>query len=291
MLHTDKDEFLKILQQASAQTNFPLRLLEKDYYITLVLDNIQKLSPNLVFKGGTCLSKIYFNYFRLSEDLDFSINLPSNDINRTKRRQLIKPIKEGIEPFLLKLNMKIDLSQRVSFNESRQYIYYLYYESIILNKEEFIKFEIGLRFKPVMPVHEGQIKHKFIHPFTKKPLFNTGEINCLSLNELIAEKMRAAATRRIIAPRDFFDLGYLFEKKINIFDKDILNLFKIKLEEDNFNTDLNKYKNNLGRTDMEIDDMRSRIQAELLEVLPVTERKKFDINNVLDNINKRFQEI
>ncbi len=49
MLHSNKDEFLKILERASAQTGFPLRLLEKDYYITVVLSGINKLSNNLVF--------------------------------------------------------------------------------------------------------------------------------------------------------------------------------------------------------------------------------------------------
>jgi hypothetical protein len=40
MLHNDKEEFLKILERASAQTGFPLRLLEKDYYITVsCIDN------------------------------------------------------------------------------------------------------------------------------------------------------------------------------------------------------------------------------------------------------------
>jgi len=42
MLHRDKGEFLKILGRASAQTGFPLRLLEKDYYITVVLSGINE---------------------------------------------------------------------------------------------------------------------------------------------------------------------------------------------------------------------------------------------------------
>ncbi len=62
MLHNDREEFLKILERTSAQTGFPLRLLEKDYYITVVLSRINELNKDLVFKGGTCLSKIYYSY-------------------------------------------------------------------------------------------------------------------------------------------------------------------------------------------------------------------------------------
>jgi len=59
MLHENKTEFLKILEATSAQTGFPLRLLEKDYYITILLSGITHLSEDLVFKGGTCLNKVY----------------------------------------------------------------------------------------------------------------------------------------------------------------------------------------------------------------------------------------
>ena len=47
-------------------------LLEKDYYLTLILSRARELSEGLIFKGGTCLNKIYYAYYRLSEDLDFT---------------------------------------------------------------------------------------------------------------------------------------------------------------------------------------------------------------------------
>jgi len=75
-LHENRSEFIRMLERTSAQTAFPLRLLEKDYYLTVILSDIHKLSRDLVFKGGTCLSKVYFDYYRLSEDLDFTLKLP-----------------------------------------------------------------------------------------------------------------------------------------------------------------------------------------------------------------------
>jgi len=107
MLHKDKGEFLKILERTSAQTGFPLRLLEKDYYITIVLSGINEISSDLVFKGGTCLSKIYYSYYRLSEDLDFTLKLPTNNSTRAVRRNAMKPIKKAIETFLKKLGMSV----------------------------------------------------------------------------------------------------------------------------------------------------------------------------------------
>jgi len=291
MLHSNKDEFLKILERASAQTGFPLRLLEKDYYITVVLSGINELSNNLVFKGGTCFSKIYYSYYRLSEDLDFTLKLSTDNATRSVRRNAIKLIKEVIRPFLKKFDMSIQNLDKAGHRESTQYIYYLDYDSVVLNKKESIKLEISLRFNPLRPVVTKGVNHKFLHPFTKEPLFDVGLVNCLALKELVAEKLRACATREVIASRDFYDLGFLLREKFNFNDKEQLKLFRKKLEEDGFSSDLSKYQVNLGRTDKEIDEMISRIEDELLPVLTFDEQKSFSMTKTLDELNKVFGSI
>jgi predicted nucleotidyltransferase component of viral defense system len=288
MLHSNKDEFLKVLERTSAQTGFPLRLLEKDYYISSVVSDINELSMDLVFKGGTCLSKIYYSYYRLSEDLDFTLKLFGNKSTRAARRNAIKPIKKLIRSFLEKYGMSIKDLDKVGHRESTQYIYYLDYNSAVLSKKESIKLEIGMRFNPLLPVVRKKVNHKFLHPFTKEPLFDAGLVNCLPLNELVAEKLRAAATRKVIAARDFYDLGYLLREKFNFKDKEVLVLFRKKLEEDGFSSDLRKYRINLGRTDNEIDEMMSRIEDELFPVLTLNEQKSFNVVKTLDELNTVF---
>ena len=288
--HHDKNEFLKILGRVSAQTGFPYRLLEKDYYLTIILSHInERLSCDLVFKGGTCLNKIYHSYYRLSEDLDFSLRLPQDNTTRGMRRKAIKPIKESIQAFAESLEMIVDEPGKAGHNESTQYIYYFSYDSIVLKKKEKVKIEIGLRYNPVLPVEEKKINHIFFHPFTDEPLFDGGKIICLALKELIAEKMRAAATRLTIAPRDFYDLGYFLKAGFNFTDIEFLDVFKKKIAEDNFSTDLKRYRNNLGRTEKELEDMNSRIAEELFPVLPVKISNTFNIHDVLNEINETFK--
>ena len=65
-----------------------------------------------------------------------------------------------------------------------------------------------------------------------------------------------------------------------------MKLFVKKIEEDNGEPDLAKYKTNLGRSDKEIKDMKSRIENELLDVLTVNERENFDLDTALKKINK-----
>jgi predicted nucleotidyltransferase component of viral defense system len=291
MLHKEKDDFLRMLNQVARQTGFLLPLVEKDYYLTLILSHLGDLSPDLVFKGGTCLNKIYFSYYRLSEDLDFTMRLPEYTATRAKRRKRMQMVKENIESFAKQFDMEIDDPEKAGRNESKQYIYYFHYQSLILPIDSKIKFEIGLRFSPICEPEKKKVRHEFVHPFTGEPLLDGGEVTCLQLKELMAEKLRAAATRVTIAPRDFYDIDFILRKDINLTDPEILKLFQRKLEEDNLNTDLAQYRVNLGRAPVEIKEMGHRIKEELLEVLTPGERKNFDLDSALRRINDAFKGI
>lgn len=290
MIHKNKDEFLKVLESVSAETGFSLALLEKDYYLSLLLSGIGSLTDDLIFKGGTCLSKVYYSYYRLSEDLDFSMRLPGQ-VTRAVRRKVIQPVKDKIQSFAKNYGMNVDGVEKAGHNESTQYIYYVDYESVVLEKKQSIKLEIGLRFNPILPAVKQKVSHKFLHPFTKEPLFDGGSVNCLALKEMVSEKMRAAAVRLKIAPRDFYDLGFLVKAGFNFKDKELWQLFKRKLAEDEFETDLKKYRVNLGRSEKEIDDMNSRIEGELIDILTLEEKKVFNLQKTLGGLNEVLREI
>lgn len=289
MIHSNKEEFIRTLERTAKNKGFLLHLMEKDYFLTLLLSRVQELSEKLIFKGGTCLNKIYFSYYRLSEDLDFSLMLPQYEATRGQRRKCIQSIKEKISNFAKMLGMRLDESENPGRNESKQYVYYFVYRSILRNIDTRIKFEIGLRFNPIGPIENHQIHHIFVHPFTGDPLFDGGRINCLSLNELIAEKLRAAALRKKIVPRDFYDIDFVLRNKFNLTNLEVIKLFKKKLQEDNAVTDLDKYKFNLGRSDEEIKEMKSSIVAELFDVLSPVERENFNMDEAFKRINQAMK--
>lgn len=290
MIHENKEEFLKVLNSTAAQTPFQLDLLEKDYYLSLLLSGIGILSDDLIFKGGTCLSKAYYSYYRLSEDLDFSMKLPEQ-VTRTVRREVIQPVRGKIQTFAKNYGMSIEGAEKAGRNESKQYIYYVDYDSVVLEKKQSIKIEIGLRFNPMLPTVKRKVSHKFLHPFTKEPLFDGGSVSCLALKELVAEKMRAAATRLVIAPRDFYDLEFLLKAGFNLGDKELWRLFKEKLAEDGFEADLKKYRVNFGRSEKEIEDMKSRVEGELIDVLTLEEKERFNLHEALDGLNGVLKDI
>ena len=118
MLHDDKERFTNTIYQTVKRTGFPAFLLEKDYYLTLILSRVSELSEKLIFKGGTCLNKIYYVYYRLSEDLDFSMRLPEYTTTRGKRRKCIQPVKDNIVKFAKQLGLRVDGVEKAGHNES-----------------------------------------------------------------------------------------------------------------------------------------------------------------------------
>ncbi len=291
MIHNNKEDFTKVIELAAKKKGFLPLLMEKDYYLTLILSRAHELSEDLIFKGGTCLNKVYFSYYRLSEDLDFSMQLPASTLTRGIRRKAIQPVKDKIKKFIEQFGIKLDETEEPGRNESKQYLYYFVYQSVVSPGEGRIKFEIGLRYNPILKTEKYKVQHHFLHPFTEEVLFEGGEVRCLALKEVVAEKLRAAATRKTIAPRDFYDLDFILRNGFKIADPEVMELFQKKLAEDRADTDLAKYYVNLGRKDEEIKDMRSRIQEELFEVLTAEERKNFDLDSALKRINNALKTV
>src|SRR5579862_213571 len=65
----------EILEAASSFSLLP-SIVEKDYVLGWMLAGIyahEELSESWIFKGGTCLKKCYFETYRFSEDLDFTV--------------------------------------------------------------------------------------------------------------------------------------------------------------------------------------------------------------------------
>lgn len=86
VLHKDKESFDIAIRAASRHFNVSPAIIEKDYYVTLVLCELAKQVPDLLFKGGTSLLKCHKIIDRFSEDID--ITLDSEHQSQGKRRNL-----------------------------------------------------------------------------------------------------------------------------------------------------------------------------------------------------------
>ena len=74
-MHKDDRELFKdLITFVSRKTNVREDIVEKDYYVTLILQELSKADYPIVFKGGTSLSKAYCVIDRFSEDVDIGLS-------------------------------------------------------------------------------------------------------------------------------------------------------------------------------------------------------------------------
>jgi predicted nucleotidyltransferase component of viral defense system len=90
-------EFHEALQAAAASFRMRPVLIEKDYWVTMVLRNLalSEFRDKVVFKGGTSLSKAYNCIDRFSEDVDLAI-LKGEGMNDYRLNKLIKAVEKSI---------------------------------------------------------------------------------------------------------------------------------------------------------------------------------------------------
>jgi len=278
----DRGRLEKIIPVLAQKHNFRLEIVEKDYYLTLVLNNVEShLSDKLVFKGGTLLNKIHLGYNRLSEDLDFTYLNKEQLTSRSKRSRAIIPIRENMPEFLKFLGLKSEKPEGQGFNNSTQYVFPISYPSFISGKDENIKIEVSLRQVPIDNPVYNSIKHFYQDPFTGKDLIPANKILSLSLNEAVAEKLKAAITRRDLVIRDYYDLWYIAETNFDFRSKPFITIFKKKLEDEDYKGD---YQHNFGLDESAIELLYHQVETDLMPVIRVGEN--FDLKKVFARFNK-----
>lgn len=73
-LHKNPQEFSDTLLAVAKHLHTSPAIIEKDYYVTMFLEELSKKVPGLIFKGGTSLSKCYQLIHRFSEDIDLTLD-------------------------------------------------------------------------------------------------------------------------------------------------------------------------------------------------------------------------
>ncbi|PJD94138.1 MAG: hypothetical protein CK424_00870 [Legionella sp.] len=187
-----------------------LRLLpttvEKDYVLSWVLYGISQ-NPKLsewFFKGGTCLKKCYFETYRFSEDLDFTV--PHGAIYS---EETIKDALSDIADFVYESagidlrSREIEVKESINKNGRKTYVAkYTYLGPLNLpsRNQQRIKFDIT-DDEIIVDNHDMR---EIFHRYTDSPN-PPGKVRCYSVNEILAEKTRAIYERQGRA-RDIYDV-------------------------------------------------------------------------------------
>lgn len=224
-----KKSYFKNILDWSNTVWFDSYKLEKDFLLTLILIKFWEKYPELIFKWWTCLNKMYFPYFRLSEDLDFVIN--TDDLWQTSRKKFLKDYENK---FVEDLNILwITLTEeRTKFDSYRVAMFNFEYKSVINNSIQNIKLDISIKNNLYLKPIPKKIQSLFVDKVLEESIFWEHIINCIDLKEAVSEKIRAWLTRSTPAIRDFFDIWYIKNNSnFNFQDEELLKLINIKLKE------------------------------------------------------------
>lgn len=92
MIKMNRDELETIITNIHNKKNIDEEILEKDYYVCLVLKDLSENQDNLeaYFKGGTAVYKILDHMNRFSEDIDLTVKVNESESGTSNRRRLKK---------------------------------------------------------------------------------------------------------------------------------------------------------------------------------------------------------
>lgn len=201
----DRSEILAVAGELSLSPD----VIEKDYVLGWLLAGISahdRLATTWTFKGGTCLKKCYFETYRFSEDLDFTISDAAH-IDATFLSDAFRDIAAwvydeiGIEIPVEQLRFEVFRNPRGGLScEGR-----VYYNGPLRRVGSIPRVKLDLTSDEVLVL--SPTERPVGHPYSDLP---EGGIlaRCYAYEELFAEKIRALAERT--RPRDLYDVINLF---------------------------------------------------------------------------------
>jgi predicted nucleotidyltransferase component of viral defense system len=201
----DRQEIMDFSREFALTAN----IIEKDYVLGWLLAGISnhpELVSSWIFKGGTCLKKCYFETYRFSEDMDFTV-LHSDHQDETFLINLFKEIAgwvydaSGIEIPHELIRFDVYTNPRGKMSVQGR----LAYRGPLLPRGDLPRIKLDLTDDEVLVLDPAD--REVHHPYSDRP-DNGIHVQCYCFEEVFAEKIRALAER--LRPRDLYDVIHLY---------------------------------------------------------------------------------
>jgi predicted nucleotidyltransferase component of viral defense system len=188
--------------QTAGGRRIPEAIIERDYVLSWFLTGLANhpLRDVLAFKGGTALRRCWFEDYRFSEDLDFTLT----------RAITLEEILAGLEEIYAAVEaacgLRIAFDREDRHGHQNSHTFYLRYQGPLPASND-VKVDITinevlcfpLRDRPIQRIYEG---------FNDLPDGPT--LKVYAIEEVLVEKLLALSDRARNEPRDLYDLWYLF---------------------------------------------------------------------------------
>lgn len=260
---------------------FNVYKVEKDFLLTILLIDFSKNNPELNFKWWTCLNKIYYNYYRLSEDLDFFIINDWWVKVRWHKLDEYKALLQTDKYSKLWLTY-VDKPNWTKHHSNRQWCYSFGYKSCFDNSDQTIKIDIRIEKESLYEPEKKEIWSIFEDILWLDYLFQWYSIKVMNINEIASEKVRATLTRTPTpAIRDFFDVWYMREHWVDF--QTLSSNIAWKIED--YKETLRNWQKLYTIDDISIEDLKTFMETDLITVLGDTWKRDYDFSKFrLDEI-------
>ena len=141
-LHLNSELFVEMLDTLNARTGIALDIIEKDYYVCLILMEIAKnqKESKAYFKGGTAVYKILDEMNRFSEDIDLTVKVLKEESN-TRNKNRLKQSALGYDLEGLELSKDETIDNKGSVTGIYKYKSVFYTEEMPLHRAGKIQVE------------------------------------------------------------------------------------------------------------------------------------------------------
>ena len=236
-LHKENRElFRDVILLSSQKLEVSEDIVEKDYYVTLILKKLATIEYPIVFKGGTSLSKAFGVIDRFSEDIDITFSEHLGEARRKKLKyNILKPIAD-------ELGLEIRNFNSIESDKNLNH-YDFYYESVVGDSvintiSPYVKLETSL-MSYAFPTEERNLGNYILEAIgdDEKELIETYDLGIFS--------MRVQSLRRTLIDKMFAVCDYYLQEKVHRNARHLYDIYKLSKYitiDDDFTTLVNEVR-------------------------------------------------
>lgn len=218
-LHKENKElFRDVILLTSQKLEVSEDIVEKDYYVTLILKKLSQIEYPIVFKGGTSLSKAFNVIERFSEDIDITFSEHLGEARRKKLKyKILKPIAD-------ELGLVIRNFDSVESDKNLNH-YDFYYETVtgdqVINAiPPYVKLETSL-MSYAFPTEERKLGNYILEAL------GADEKELFSVYDLQPFPMRVQSLNRTLIDKIFALCDYYLQGKAHRNARHLYDIYKL----------------------------------------------------------------
>ncbi|HEX7512951.1 MAG TPA: nucleotidyl transferase AbiEii/AbiGii toxin family protein [Candidatus Methylomirabilis sp.] len=207
----------EIQRTAGALRVEPTRV-DLDYALGWVLRGLiaqPEVTTRWIFKGGTCLRKCYFEGYRFSEDLDFTLVQPVT--LEEARTYVAAAARWAMDASGIDFLNRPLRAEAMPDGEDFGHVIRVYYRGSLpmADNPRSIQFHLSANEIVILPKEERVLTH----PYSDAEELGALRLSCYSLAEMLAEKLRAVCgQRRHAIARDLYDIHEALRRGVSLND-------------------------------------------------------------------------